>query len=134
MKNNWIDLILSSVKTYAPASQDAISAVEKHFNILLPPTYRELILCSNGLEGFIGNNYLVLWPIEEIIGLNVAYKVSEFAPGILLIGSNGGDLGYAIDCRGSGMSFVEVPLIGMSLDTLEIKGQSVPELISSLSL
>lgn len=133
MKKNTIDYILSSVDTHGPASHDAIATLEQQINASLPPSYRDLLLRSNGLEGFIGNNYLVLWPIEEIIELNAAYGVSEFAPGILLIGSNGGGSGYAIDYRDCRMTFVEVPFIGMSLDDLEVKGYSVIELLSNLN-
>jgi hypothetical protein len=36
---------------------------------------------SNGAEGTIGpNNYLVIWPVNEIKELNEGYAVGEFAP------------------------------------------------------
>jgi hypothetical protein len=40
---------------------------------------------------------LVLWSAEEIPGLNEAYGVQQYLPGVLVIGSDGGDDAIALD-------------------------------------
>lgn len=46
----------------------------------LPAGYRDSLLKCNGGEGFIGEHYLILWPIEDLLHLNAAYEVPERAP------------------------------------------------------
>lgn len=116
-----------------PATESAIADLERAAGFQLPLAYRELMLRSNGLEGFMGEyHYLVLWPIEQVVELNDAYSVSEFAPGLLLIGSDGGDTGYAFDTRMEGLPLVEVPFIGMSLDEAKPKGSSFADFLKKL--
>ena len=38
----------------------------------------------------IGDTYVILWKAEELGELNASYQVDEDAPGLLLIGSDGG--------------------------------------------
>jgi hypothetical protein len=59
----------------------------------VPAAYLDLMSRSNGVEGFVGDQYLVLWPVEQLQELNDAYATAEFAPGLLLIGSDGGGTG-----------------------------------------
>jgi hypothetical protein len=69
----------------------------------------------NGVEGFMGENrYLLLWPVEQVPELNEAYSVTEFAPGLLLIGSDGAEMGYALATRLQPMPVKAVPFIGLS--------------------
>lgn len=97
------------------ATDESISDLERCVGKRLPATYVQLMKHSNGVECFLAEqNYLVLWPAEQLVGLNEAYCVAEFAPGLLLIGSDGADLGYAFDTRREPMPIVEVPLVGIS--------------------
>jgi hypothetical protein len=54
----------------------------------LPTDYVAFIGKVNGAEGPLGGAYLRLWSIEEIDELNREYSVDEFAPGILLFGTD----------------------------------------------
>ncbi len=96
------------------ASQELVANLEAWVGKALPPAYVELMGSSNGIEGFVGVTYLILWPIEHLKELNEAYAISEFAPGLFLIGSNGGDSGFALDTRHEPMEVKEVPFIGLS--------------------
>ncbi len=99
----------------------------------LPSAYLELMRRSNGIEGPVGeDNYIMLWPVEEIKELNEGYAVAEFAPGLLLIGSDGGGTGYAFDTRHDSMPVVEVPFVGMSHEEAETVGSSVEDFIEYL--
>lgn len=83
----------------------------------LPDDYLNFLRISNGAEGPIGSkNYLVLWSIEELEQTNVEYGTSEFAPGLVLVGTDGGNTGYGFDCRVPPYKVVEVQLAGMNWD------------------
>ncbi len=84
----------------------------------LPNDYISFLLETDGAEGAIGSSYLVLWSLDDLLLLNDAYKVKEYAPGLLLIGSNGGDMAYAIDIRDNLYRFIEIPFIGMSISEI----------------
>lgn len=128
-----IESALVNCTLNAPANESEIAGLELASGIRLPLAYRKLMLRSNGMEGFIGeNHYLLLWPIEQIAELNDAYNVSEFAPGLLLIGSNGGDTGYAFDIRMKGFPLVEVPFIGMSHEEAKSMGDSFAAFLKKL--
>ena len=115
------------------ASENLLKKVELQLGVSLPPEYVDFVKYSNGAEGIIGeNSYLVLWPMEEIDLLNEAYAVSEFAPGLLLFGSDGGGAGYAFDTRSETMPIVEVPFIGMNLDNTKLCGQTFIEFLKYL--
>ncbi len=96
------------------ASQALIANLENWVGKALPPAYVELMGSSNGIEGFVGVTYLILWPVELLKELNEGYAIGEFAPGLFLIGSNGGDSGFALDTRHEPMEVKEVPFIGIS--------------------
>ncbi len=81
-----------------------------------PAEYVGFLQQSNGGEGIIGENYLILWKAEEIGPLNHAYEVAEYAPELILIGSNGGGEAIAFDTRKTPWAVVMVPFVGMDRD------------------
>lgn len=114
-----IKALLSQFELNEPASENNIRKVEELLSINFPQEYYDFLLISNGGEGAIGQSYLVLWKIEDLIELNDAYGVEEFAPGLLIIGSDGGDTAYCIDIRSDLKQFVQVPFIGMDLSEVQ---------------
>jgi hypothetical protein len=86
-------------------------------------------LYSNGGEGLVGKSYVSLWKVEDFIELNDAYGVHDFAPGLLIIGSDGGDKAFCLDIRHDLMSFVSVPFIGMDLSEVSQCGDSFVEFL-----
>jgi hypothetical protein len=70
----------------------------------------------NGGEGFIGKNYLMAWPVEDLIQNNKDYLVDEAAPELFLFGSSGGGEAFAFDTRSSRPPIVAVPFIVISLE------------------
>lgn len=52
--------------------------------------------------------------IGELIRFNKEYEVSEYAPGILLFGSDGGGEGYGFNTNEPGWPVVRLPFIGMA--------------------
>ncbi|HOK39375.1 MAG TPA: SMI1/KNR4 family protein [Bacteroidales bacterium] len=110
---NDIKPLLKDLELNSPASLEKILSLEKDLGIKLPDQYIEFMMNSNGAEGMIGNSYLVLWTIEEIIPYNNSYSVPEFAPGIIVFGSNGAGEAYGFDVR-QGNQIVMMPFIGLT--------------------
>ena len=99
----------------------------------LPQSYLDLLRTTNGVEGWLSKDaYLLLWPAEQVPDLNDAYSVAEFAPGLLLIGSDGADTGFALDTRRRPMSVQSVPLVGMSLAEAKTAGSDFENFLRQL--
>jgi hypothetical protein len=101
-------------------SKDTTEATQSGLKIKFSAEYIDFLTTTNGYEGPLGNRYLVLWPVDKLDEFNKSYHVENFAPGLLLFGSDGGDIAYAFDVRSPHISIVEVPFIGMSLDEVKI--------------
>jgi hypothetical protein len=92
--------------------------------------YSEFLSRHDGAEGFVGaDRYIVLWGAQQLRELNVAYRVAEFAPSVLLIGTDGGDTGFGID-EATGC-YVSVPMVGMSREALKHEGSSFEEFLAN---
>ena len=98
------------------APESTIADAEAKLRWALPNDYKELLRNANGGEGFIGENYLILWAAEELAQFNKEYQVQDYAPGLILFGSDGGGEGFAFDTRSSPAPIVQVPFIGMELN------------------
>jgi hypothetical protein len=122
MKNDMADL-LSRFNRNSGASTASIEGVSKDLGSSLPGDYASFLEICNGGEGMLGRHYLMLWKVDEIAHLNEAYQVSEYAPGLLFFGSNGGGEAFAFDTRQTPWSVVKVPFVGMNLEhVIQIAG------------
>jgi hypothetical protein len=111
-----------------------LRAVEQSLGRSLPDEYKDILRASNGVEGSIGSGaYLVLWPADEIASLNKAAAVDRFAPGLTLIGGDGGGEGYGFISREGVIEYVNVPLVGMSLKSISPMGASFDEFVDTLA-
>lgn len=110
------DLLLSRFAANPPADDNEIAKVQQTLKFRLPESYVSFMLMRNGGEGFIGKSYLVLWKIEDLISMNVAYRVAEFAPGLFLFGSNGGDDAFGFDVRSNTCEIVSIPFVAMEIE------------------
>ena len=94
--------------------------------------YGDVLKWHNGIEGFVGpTEYLMLWSVEQIPTLNAGYQVGDFAPGILLVGSDGGGNAYGID-KSTG-KFGSVPFVGMSRSGFKEMGATFEEFLANLA-
>ena len=108
--------IMKSLTTRQPATSEQIHELHAAIGVTLPVDYVDFMLVSNGADGPLGETgYVSLWQVQEIAQLNKDYRVADFAPGLLLFGSDGGDEAFAFDTRTDPMAVVGVPFIGMSL-------------------
>jgi hypothetical protein len=110
-----LDDVLKRFDGNPPAGADAIRQFESESGHHLPQDYVAFLQRSDGGEGFVGNAYLMLWRVGELREMNEAYAVQEFAPGLLLIGSDGGGEAIGYDMRTLVKPLVAVPFVGMDL-------------------
>jgi hypothetical protein len=103
----------SSFQSNAPASEEVISVLLGTLRRSLPGQYLAFLRKANGGEGFVGEEYAMLWRCEDLIGHNQSYQVEELAPGFFLIGSNGGGEAYAFDVSSGSSVLYQLPFIGM---------------------
>lgn len=94
--------------------------------------YADVLRWHNGIEGFVSPmQYLMLWSVEEIPSLNAGYRVGDYAPDIVLVGSDGGGTAYGRD-KSTGM-YGSVPFIGMSRASFKEMGGTFEEFLSNLA-
>jgi hypothetical protein len=98
-----------------PSETTAIRQFETKSGFRLPDDYAQFLQQTNGGEGFVGNAYVILWRAEELLEMNKAYQVTEYAPGLFLFGSDGGGEAFAFDTRSDANPIVTVPFVGMEL-------------------
>src|SRR4051812_12487051 len=108
--------LLDGLLTTTGATQWAIDAASQTLGESLPPDYIEVMLITNGCEGFVGQSYFRLYPVENLAKLNAAFGVQEFAPGLVIFGSNGGGEAFAFDMRTSAPGVVQLPFIPMAYE------------------
>ena len=96
------------------ATDGAVALALLELGISLPPSYLSFVSEKNGGEGFVGENYLSLWKVEELAQFNADYQVAKYAPGFLFFASNGGGEGYAFDTTVEAFPIHIIPFIGMS--------------------
>ncbi len=112
------------------ATQADVDAARRALRVAFPPDYAEFMLFSNGAEGQVGKQgYLALWPVHTLVEENEGYAVQEFAPGLVLFGSDGGDMAYAFDTRRSPVTYVVVPFIPMRLKEVRHCGNTLREFL-----
>src|SRR5262252_8735831 len=99
MTDASFDDVLRGFNRNAGASGQNVRAAEKGLNSHLPCDYVSFLLNSNGGQGMIGETYLILYRVEELVEMNAGYELQKIAPGLLLIGSDGGGEGFAFDTR-----------------------------------
>lgn len=109
------DRVLAKFNGNPPSDAAAIRRFEVESGFRLPDGYARFLQQTNGGEGFVGNAYLILWRVEELLEMNKAYQVAEYAPGLFLFGSDGGGEAFAFDTRSDAKPIVTIPFVGMEL-------------------
>jgi len=107
-----IEELLGQVKKRRPASDEAIRIAERFMRVRLPDEYVGFLRFSDGCEGFVGEEYVRLWSVEELQKRNPTYQIAKNTPGLLVIGSSGGGEAYGFDYRHASLPIVRVPFIG----------------------
>ena len=127
------DAFLGEFVSTNPGKSEDVIAIEREHGTSLPEDYRTFLLSRGGGEGFLSEQYLILWNADQIVPFNVDYETSKYAPGLLLFGSNGGGEGFAFDLRKDCGDIVIVPFIGMSLKDAKSIASSYTGFLEKLS-
>ena len=114
--------ISNSELTLQPGtSLAAIRDREAELGITFPEDYVELMLLSNGLEGFLSSDpdspYIQIDPIEELMDDEAQQLAAEFWPRFIVFGSDGGGEAFAFDADHD-MRIVMFPWIGGAEDII----------------
>jgi len=97
------------------ASEESVRVAQAGLGRELPRDYIAFLREHDGGEGSLGDRYLVLWKSTELVQFNREYEVEEYAPGVVLFGSNGANEGFGFDSRDGAMRVVMIPFVGMDL-------------------
>lgn len=120
--------LLAGCTTNSGASVETLAELTRTLGVALPDDYLSLLSFSNGICGFVGENYLILYSAEDAIPC----AIYEDVPYYVFIGSDGGGEGYAYDLRSADMAIVNVPFVGMSSEPARPMGRSVLEFLERL--
>ncbi len=114
------------------ATEESLNRLRAHFGVELPAGYVEFMRATNGADGPIGDvEYLQIWPVEEIIELDLLrVDMKEEHPEWLFFGGMGSGSNYAFDTRYQPMPVVEVDMIDP--DNKEVRGQSFEQFLENL--
>lgn len=127
-----IDRLLLALGANGPATEAGVAAAEAALGAPLPGHYRDFLRRADGGEGPLGSGYLALWTVAELSELNRSYSVDELVPGLLLVGSDGGNTGYALDLRADAAPVVSVPFVPMDHRLVEPIGDTIVDLLTAI--
>ncbi|MBG9858112.1 SMI1/KNR4 family protein [Bacillus wiedmannii] len=131
--DNMFHKYINDLDLQQPTSLENITAIESQLNISFPKDYISFMLESNRAEGAIGENgYLQLWSIDILIQHNEGYEVKEFAPGVTLFGTDGGNVAYGFFEKNGKIQIIEIPLIGMDINEMEVIGVTFTDFLDYL--
>jgi hypothetical protein len=97
----------------------------------LPTDYLSIIGEFGGREGFLGEEYLRLYRIEELVTLNFAYEVQTFLPEIVVFGSNGCGEAFAFLLHEP--TVVQVPFLPLAIEHATHRANSFAEFVRTLA-
>jgi len=133
MNNFELNKILKDFNCNPPVIANDIVVFQASNNITLPQEYVDFLKVSDGGEGFIGqNSYVIFWKLNELMKLNDAYQVRNYADKLFLFGSNGGGEAFAFDTRQKPYTIVSVPFVGMDMELIETIGKTFWEFLEFL--
>jgi hypothetical protein len=113
--NDTIENLLEDFHKNDDSSPNELSLVENVLGIRLPVDYRDFLGETNGGEGFIGKQYIIIWRAKDLLPFNREYEVAKYAPGIFLFASSGGGEGFGYDTRSEKLPIVQIPFVGLDL-------------------
>lgn len=130
--NTEITRLFKDFEKNPPIKSEAIQKILKEINLELPSDYIDIFLFMNGGEGFLGDNYCRLYPLDKLVSLNQTLSVKEFAPEIFIFGSNGNGEAFAFEMISSSLSFIKIPFIPMDTKYANFLGKTTKEFIENL--
>lgn len=118
------------IKKNKPSTQNEVDIFLEKIDFKLPVGYIDFMKGANGAEIITEENYVLLWPLNEIFQNNQDYRVEEFAGDFVIIGSNGGGEAFVIE-KESGNIYM-MPFIGMGREDAILMGKTFSEFMEGL--
>jgi hypothetical protein len=132
--NAELDDLLPELKMRPPSSSEEMATFLAYAGDVPQKDYLEFMRRHNGGDGPVGNDsYLRIWTLDSVAIRTEDSGASEFAPGLLLFGGDGGDLAYAFDRQDPQWPIVSVSLTSMSRDEMKKIAGTFSEFISKLA-
>jgi len=113
-----------------PPNAEALVAAGEALGIDWPDDYVAFMHVTDGGDGFLGDNYVSFWSAGDLVDRNQGYQIEEYAPNLVVFGSDGGGEAFAFDRSTQPASIVMVPFIG--LDSAIPQGQTFRDFLSRL--
>lgn len=105
-----LEAVASFVKR-PPATEAELAKLRAALPSPLPDDWLAVLRAMNGGEGYVGEDFVRLYSIEQVLKVKETLAPVE-VPGIVLVGSTGGGTAYAYDFRGGGApAFASVDFI-----------------------
>jgi hypothetical protein len=93
-----------------------IEAAERRLgpSVRLPDDHREWLMTMNGVEGWFGDVFVMLYTLDEIVSVTEAAEAEERLPDFVAVGSDGSREIIAYDFRRSPPPLVMVDMVAES--------------------
>jgi hypothetical protein len=104
-----------------PAGPGDLAAAERALGAPIPPSLAGLLRVSDGLRTDTVTSYAA----EELAERNQTFEVAEYLPGRVLIGDNGGGVGFLIAASAGDPAVVPVGLGSLLESDLEVVAESL---------
>jgi hypothetical protein len=75
----------------------SLEEIENKINFKLPEDYKFYLLNYLGNESFLGNEYVILWDLNELVEMNNDYQITDNLTNTIGIGGNGSSEFIAIE-------------------------------------
>ena len=121
---------MGTIITNTPATADEIKYFLKEIKFSISDDFVDFFKESNGAEINSEEMYFCIWSLSEMIELNIAYNVEEFASDFFLIGSDGG--GNALSIKKDSSFIYEMPFIGMDNNEAVFKNNSLKMFVEEI--
>ncbi len=110
------------------ASTGRLTELGQRLGVEFPGDYRRFLEDKNGVDALFGDAYVSLCSLEALPGL--CEWVAEAVPGLVVIGSDGGGEGVALDFRQSPPPVVLVPLVGGGPEDVRVQASTFSEFMA----
>jgi hypothetical protein len=98
----------------------------------LPRQYVDFVRAVGPGEGFVGRQFIRLYPLDQVAAANRAYAVQKYLPEHLLFGSDGCGNALLFDCSGSTRPVLVQPFVPLDVDFAIARHESWSAFLSAM--
>jgi hypothetical protein len=97
----------------------------------LPHNYLAAVVESGGREGFLGEKYLRLYRLQELVMFNLAYEVPSLLPTVIVFASNG--VGEAFAFSLGTQVVIQVPFLPLAAEHAKRQADNFAHFVLSVA-